>query len=464
LPGLTETLARFIHDTTFESLPPVTLDRAKKVIADTFAVILAGAGSEVAEPLLRYQENSGENGDSPILGSTRSAAPAMAALINGTFGHAMDYDDVLSIMPGHPSALIVAALCAAIGDRPVSGRRFIEAYALGLETGGKLGIGITMGHYRRGYHGTGTLGTFSGTSAVAKLAGLDVDQTRTAFGIAASMASGLQRNFGTMTKPLHTGLGARNALTAVRLAESGVTAAPDILEARAGFFYAYGTEESKPEVAAQRLGDPWVLDEPGVALKRFPCCYASHRGMNGVLELRKQLGFTADDVEKLTCRMPPGSTQVLIYSRPRTGLEGKFSLEYSLAAGVIDGAYSLRSFSDEAVNRPEVASLIERIEGYEDERCGSDDPNLHSRSPGSRGFVQVEVQLKDGRTGKVDIAAPPWSPSFESTWEEIETKFVDCASEVGLAAATARQAFGQLRGLEGVSDVRSVIGLLRPGS
>jgi 2-methylcitrate dehydratase PrpD len=186
--------------------------------------------------------------------------------------------------------------------------------------------------------------------------------------------------------------------------------------------------------------------------------------MAGVLELRKQLGFTADDVEKLTCRMPPGSTQVLIYSRPRPGLEGKFSLEYSLATGVLDGSYGLRSFSDEAVNRPAIAALIDRIEGYEDERCGAGDPDLHAKSPGSRGFVEVEVTLRDGRSAKTQVKAPPGSPSFESSWDDIETKFVDCASEVGLAPATASQAFDELRGLESIDDMRSLIALLRPAS
>src|SRR6185436_778200 len=217
----------FITTTSAADLPAGAVEKAKKAITDTFAVILAGAGSEVAEPLRRYVESGGESGASPILGTRLSATAETAALVNGTFGHALDYDDVLSMMPAHPSAVILAAVLADLDGERVSGTRLIEAYALGVEVGGKIGLGITTGHYQRGFHATGTLALFSALAALAKLHRLDVATARQAFGIAGSMASGLRRNFGTMTKPLHTGLAARSAVTAFRLATSGFTAAPD---------------------------------------------------------------------------------------------------------------------------------------------------------------------------------------------------------------------------------------------
>lgn len=311
--GLTETLAAFIQAKTLQDMPPDAFGKAKKAIADTVAVMLAGAGSEVAPPLLRYVEHAGERGMSPILGSGRTTSPEMATLVNGTFGHALDFDDVLSLMPAHPSAVILPALMADPREGKLSGRELIEAYVIGVEVGGKIGLAITVGHYHRGFHGTGTLAIFSALGALAKRHRLDLATTRTAFGIAASMASGLQRNFGTMTKPLHTGLAARNALAAVQLARSGFTAAPDVLEAPAGFFAAYGVKSSRPAAALDQLGNPWVIVDPGLALKRFPCCYASHRGMDGVLQLRQRLGLTAENLQRLECQMPPGGMRVLIY-------------------------------------------------------------------------------------------------------------------------------------------------------
>lgn len=461
MSGLTDTLAHFIHEKSLRDLPATAVDKAKKVIADTFAVILAGAAAEVSDPLLRYLERSGERGAAPILGTACTATPEVAALINGAFGHALDFDDVLSMMPAHPSAVILAALCASLGERKCSGAELIEAYALGIETGGKIGLGITVGHYHRGFHGTGTLGIFSALAALARLQRLDVETTRVAFGIACSMASGLQRNFGTMTKPLHTGWAARSALAATALAASGYTAAPDVLEGKAGFFAAYGVAESDPSVTVAHLGKPWVLVDPGIALKKFPCCHACHRGMDGVLELRRRHGFAAEDVERLHCRMPPGGMRVLTYPRPTTGLEGKFSLEYALAAGVLDGVYTLGTFTDEAVRRPAIAALLQRVQATEDPQCRGDDPEFERRSPGSRGFVEVEVRLRNGVRDAVRIDRPPGHPARELSWAEIEAKFNDCAAYARLPRDQARRAFALFGELDRLEDVKPLLELLR---
>jgi 2-methylcitrate dehydratase PrpD len=461
MTGLTEALAEFIQAKTLQDLPPEALDKAKKAIADTCAVILAGAGSEVAPPLLRYLEQASENGTSPILGSGRAASPEMAALVNGTFGHALDFDDVLSVMPAHPSAVILPTLFADPRAGKLSGEALIEAYVIGVEVGGKIGAAITVGHYHRGFHGTGTLAIFSALGALAKRYRLDLATTRTAFGIASSMASGLQRNFGTMTKPLHTGWAARSALAAVNLARGGFTAAPDVLEAKGGFFAAYGVEASRPEAAIEGLGKPWVIVDPGLALKRFACCYASHRGMDGVLQLNQRLGVSAENLERLECRMPPGGMRVLIYPDPKTGLEGKFSLQYALAAGVLDGKYTLWSFTDEAVRRPRIRDLLTRICAGEDPRCAGDDPLLETRSSGSRGFVEVEAVLKDGRREAVRVDEAPGHPCRELTWGDIAAKFMDCAAQTSIDPSQAERALGILKRLESCGDFGEVVALLR---
>jgi 2-methylcitrate dehydratase PrpD len=461
--GLTEAVAEFIQARTLQDVPADALGKAKKAIADTFAVILAGAGSEVAPPLLRYAEQTGECGIIPILGTGRTASPEMAALVNGTFGHALDFDDVLSMMPAHPSAVILPALCAGARLEKLPGKALIEAYVIGIEVGGKIGQAITVGHYHRGFHGTGTLAIFSALGALAKCHRLDVATTQTAFGIASSLASGLQRNFGTMTKPLHTGWASRAALAAVDLARSGFTAAPDILEAPSGFFAAYGVEASRPETAIDRLGNPWVIVDPGLALKRFPCCYASHRGMDGVLHLRRRLGLNAENLKDLHCRMPPGGMRVLIYPDPKTGLEGKFSLQYALAAGILDGEYSLWSFTDEAVNLPPIRDLLARMYVSEDPRCAGNDPLLETRSSGSRGYVEVEAVRADGRRDTVRVDHAPGHPSRELTWEDISAKFMDCAAQARIDLDKAEQALSILACLETCPDIGEVVTLLHEG-
>jgi 2-methylcitrate dehydratase PrpD len=460
MPGLTETIASFIADAGLHSVPADAIENSKRVLADTFAVILAGAGSEVAEPLRAYVGRSGGTGESPILGTELTASAEIAALVNGTFGHSLDFDDVLTMMPGHPSAIILAALLATTGGRRISGAELLEAHIVGIEVGAKIGLAITIGHYDRGFHGTGTLGIFSAIGALAKLHRLDLDTTRTAFGIASSMASGVRRNFGTMTKPLHTGWAARSALSAIELARCGFTAAPDALEAKSGFFAAYGVEDSNPELACERLGRPWTIVDPGIGLKKWPCYNGSQRGMHGVLQLREKLGFSAADLERLECRMPPGGMKVVIYPHPSTGLEGKFSLQYAMAAGVLDGKYSLWTFSDAAVRRPEIDALYPRIECREDPRCGANDPLLAKLAAGARGFVEVEVRLKNGRHDVIRVDAAPGHPKVPLSWSDLEQKFVDCAAHGGVEPARAARAFESLKQLQDCPDLREIITLL----
>ncbi|MEO7727345.1 MAG: MmgE/PrpD family protein [Burkholderiales bacterium] len=455
--GATATIAKFIAGTTTRDFSPDAVEKAKQAIADTFAVIIAGAGSEVAEPLRKYLGAAHAPGTVPILGTNMTAAPETAALINGTYGHALDYDDVLSLMPAHPSAVIIAALLASINGKRVSGAAFIEAYVVGVEVGGNLGRGMTNGHYQRGFHATGTLAMFSGLAALAKLHGLDSTTIQQAFGIASSMSSGLRRNFGTMTKPLHTGIAARSALTAHNLAASGFTAAPDVLEAKAGFFSSYGVAESDPAVAVKALGRPFIVADPGLALKKFPCCYASHRAIDGLLALRTTLGGDASSIEKIVCRMPPGGMHVLTYPRPTTGLEGKFSLHYPLAAAALDGKCTLWTFTDEAVRRKEIATLYGRIDATESPACRGDDPLFETLSSGSKGFVEVELHLRNGKSDKIRIDRPPGAPERALSWDDLREKFADCARHSGsIAEKAAHAAFDTIRRLEKVDDITTV--------
>jgi 2-methylcitrate dehydratase PrpD len=460
MAGLTESIGRFVADTRASDFPPRAIDNAKKVIADTFACIIAGAGSETARPLACYVERSGTTGDRRVLGTRIRTSPELAAMVNGTFGHSLDFDDVLPMMPGHPSSIIVAAALASTGASPITGMQFLEAYVIGIEVGAKIGLGITNGHYNRGFHGTGTLGIFSAAAALSKLHGLGADRVRTVLGIASSMASGVRRNFGTMTKPLHTGWAARNAVAAVDLARCDFTAAPDVLEAKAGFFAAYGAERSDPEVPIDKLGRPYVIVDPGIGLKRYPCYNGAQRAMNALLRLREQLGFDAATIERVECRMPPGGMHVLIYEVATTGLEGKFCLPYQLAAGVLDGGYSLASFTDEAVVRPGIKALYSRITVKEDPRCAGDDPLIATRAAGERGFVEVEVHTKDGRSDVARASVPPGHPTQPLEWAEIRGKFMDCAGHGGVDTGRAGRAFEMLAHLERCSDLDAIVDLL----
>jgi 2-methylcitrate dehydratase PrpD len=456
--GVTRQIAEFVTGFPASRIPDAAFDRAEAGLVDTAACILAGAASEEAHPLTAFLKTRG-GGDSPILGTALTADPATAALVNGTFGHALDYDDVLSIMPAHPSTVVLPALMA-LAPAGTSGRVLIDAYVIGIEVGARLGVAISNGHYRRGWHSTGTLAIFSAVAALGRLLKLDTQEVQTAFGIAASMASGLQCNFGTMTKPLHAGWASHNAVTAVLLAQSGFTAATDAFEAASGFFSTYGAEQSDVARAAVGLGEPFAILDPGLALKKYPSCYALHRPIDALLAIRAELPLSPETVDRVVVRVAPGALRPLIYKVATTGLEAKFCMEYTLAAGILDGRFGLAAYSDAGARRPGIAALMPHVEAIEDPRCFGDDVDPSRKSAGTLGFVEVTATLRDGRSATVRVDRPTGSPAKPLSWTDLSEKFADCARDAGLAPEASDAAFALWRDLRAVPDMRTAITLL----
>jgi 2-methylcitrate dehydratase PrpD len=454
-------LAEFIKSADISDAGPDAVELAKRVIADTIAVIMSGAGSDVASPILDYASRMGA-GSVPLIGTTRHASAPVAALVGGTFGAALDFDDVLSMMPGHPAAVIMPALIAQSYDTPISGRAFIDAYIVGLEAGAKLSQGVGIRHYQRGYHTTGTIALFCAVAALARRFDLSLDETRMALSLAASTASGIQANFGTMTKPFHSGWAAQSAVIAVDLVRSGFTASLSALEDKGGYLSAYGTEESDAGKVLPLLGKPWTIVSPGIALKKFPTCYATHRAIDGVAEIEREVGPLMGQLEQLTCRVVPGALLPLRFNRPKTGLEGKFSMPYGLAVALLDRHLTIASFEEPAVIRPEIWALYDKIEVIEDEACGAEDPDYNKKSAGTRGFVLVEAKLTDGRLVSRRVDIPPGHPKRPLTWSELNEKFLDCAASCSVDSDVAQEAFDALRQLENVPDVAALLRSLVP--
>jgi 2-methylcitrate dehydratase PrpD len=160
--------------------------------------------------------------------------------------------------------------------------------------------------------------------------------------------------------------------------------------------------------------------------------------------------------------MPPGGMHVLTYPRPATGLEAKFSLDYPLAAALLDGGCTLATFTDSLVRRPEITALYPRIHAAEDPSCRGNDPQFDQRSSGSRGFVEVEVHLYDGRHGMVRVDRAPGAPTRELSWDELRAKFIDCARYGGrVSDAAAGEAFARTRDLDRADDIAKLTALLR---
>jgi len=462
---VTKLLAEFIAQTQTQALPDDLLERARKVLVDALACIVSGAGSETAPSLLAYIGKSGSFGSVPILGTERTTSAEAAALVNGTFGHALEYDDVFSMMPGHPAAVIAAATIGEFGKRPISGKELIEAFAIAYEVGARVGIAITLEHHRvRGFHATSTLGIFAAVACLCRLRGYDAQKTAEALSIAASFASGLLGQTGTSIKPLHSGWAARNAVTAVDMVDSGMTTLDNILEAPRGFFNAYGTPASRPERILEGLGESWSMISPGVALKKYPCCFAAHRGIDALLDLVAAHGIVFDDVGELICHVPPKGLINMVYKRPQTGLEAKFSMEYAFVSALLDGRSTLESFTDRAVQRELIQRSLGMVTNVEDPLCEGEGGEEKGEISGARGYCEMIVVMKDGRRYSQKTAHAPGNPARPLSWEELREKIGICAGHAKLDARESSAMIEALMSIKNAADMTDVLDALRPSA
>ena len=271
---------------------------AKQGILDTVGVTLAGAHDETTAVVASALRKTAAAGPALIFGSSDHVDVLNAALINGVASHALDFDDCSNSLGGHPSAPILPALWAIAPGS--SGKAFIAAYAAGVECETRFARAVNFHHYEKGWHPTATLGTFGSAAACGHLLTLSVEQLATALALAASMASGIKANFGTMTKPFHVGQTTRNGLLAALLAKEGMTANAGALEHPQGFFAVYnGAGTFKPERLLEHWGDPFDLVDPGIAFKRHPCCGSTHPAVDAMLHLREAHRLTPERVAKV---------------------------------------------------------------------------------------------------------------------------------------------------------------------
>ena len=290
---IAEALAERIAGVRYDDLPAPALHWAKVAILDTVGCTLAGSAEPCARIADRVVTGGASSGPSLIFGTDRRAAPLDAALINGTAAHALDYDDVSNSMGGHPSAPLLPALFALAETRNTDGRAFLAAFVTGFETETRIGRGVNFHHYEKGWHPTATLGVFGATAACCHLLGLPQEQTAVALGLAASFASGVKANFGTMTKPLHVGHCSRNGLLAALLAADGFTANPGAFEHKQGFLAVFnGAGNFNADAILRDWGAPWDIVEPSVGIKQYPCCGSTHSAVDAMLMLVREHDLT----------------------------------------------------------------------------------------------------------------------------------------------------------------------------
>lgn len=452
--GATEELAQFACELKFDSVPDEAFRWAKDAILDCIGVALAGTTEDAGKIATQYAREAAGRPEAGVLAAGFKTSAADAALANGTIAHALDFDDyALPNWMGHPTAPILPAILALGQRKKISGKDMLLAYVIGYEVGGRVGAGVGRGHYECGWHATATLGSMGATAASARILKLDAARARMALGIACSEASGVRQNFGTMTKPLHVGLAARNGVLAASLAEKGFTADGCTLEGPLGFakvLTAPGGYDFRK--MTDGLYKSFLIVEHGISVKPYPCCADGHRCIDAILYLIEKHDIRPANVASVECRISDMVPKIMIRQRPETGAEGKFSLPFCMAIALTDRKVGLQQFTTQRVTDPKVQELIKRVHFVHP-------PEASGYEGMERYPEQVTVKLCDGTVYTHEVSESKGRPTNRLSEKELTDKYRECADGV-LSQERIDRSLDMLHSLEKLGDINDLMDTL----
>ena len=440
----TAELAEWATGFGYADAPAELLRAAGRGLIDTIGVILAGAPEETALRAGLVARSQGGKPESSVLGTDLRTSASLAALVNGTAAHALDYDDTQGNVHGHPSAVIVPAALAVAESVQATGKQLVEAFVVGTEVMGKAGRMLGSVPYQKGWHLTSVLGPLGAAAAAGKLLGLSIEQFRVALGIAVSQASGSRQNFGTMTKPFHIGWSAHGGVLAAMLAANGYTANEDMLTAPLGLTTLFDGDAERWSSA--RPGEPFELVDPGLNMKVYPCCAGTHCALDATFECREQLSETdLAAIEQIDVNVHATGLVPLIYDYPATGLQGKFCLRYVMSAALQDGQITVETFDDDRVRDGVYAGLMDRVKVFQD-------PTIEER------FAEVIVHIPGREPVRSRVQEVKGSATKPMTDDDLDKKFLACSQRV-ISSGSAKEALVRLRAVEQIRTVSDLAAL-----
>lgn len=446
---LTRRFAECVQAVRFDTLPPAAVEMAKQVTLDGLAVMLAG----VTEPLgvgrivIEHVRDLGGNPQATVIGAGFKTSVTEAAFANGTMAHALDFDNTFYPL-NHPTSPTLPAILALAERDGNSGAEVIEAIAVAFETQGRLRMASTGMHTGRAFHKPGMTGIFGATAGTAKLLHLSTEQMLMALGIAGSRAGSLSINTGTMTKSSHSGHAARSGLESSMLAARGWTASADVF-GPGGFFDTFMRSEAEPEKLVEGFGKPFRMVDPGVGFKKYPSNYFTHRPIDAALALRKEHGIGGADIASVEVVFP--RFEYVNRPVPRTGLDGKFSVQYATLVALLDGEITVDSFDNARRFAADVEALLPKVSLVFDDSIPGDFKDMH---------CVVTVTLRDGRKVSRMMKELSGFVGFPLTREQRVAKFMGCARRV-IDMASAERVLALVERLETLPRVSEVMELVR---
>ena len=450
-PPVTDTLARFVAETDYSSISERALANTEMHILDTLGVALAAVSTPVATIAFDYCTRTGGASEASVWGTHLKLSVPMAAFANGLLAHALDYDDWDAyIHVGHPTSMLTAAALSLGEFAGASGKDLLKAYVLAIEIIAKIAANAPNVQ-DRGFHSTPVFGSIGASVAAASLLKLEPERIKAALGIAASGAGGIHRQQGSMVKPFHAGNAARNGVEAVLLAQQGFTADAAIIEAPRGFCDTFfGPATCDYEKMITGLGKPYFLESPGLGLKLHPCSAPQFLAADAALHLKREHNIRFSDVAKIEVSIPPLRYQRHYHPEVKTGLRGKFAINYVVALCILDGKLEIETFTDAKANDPQVQQALSKVHVIVDKTIPEPGP-----------YCPVTVELTDGTRFAYTARIAKGHPENPMTENEVLDKFRSNAKSV-ISEKQSKALIATILKLETVDNVRALVNLLIP--
>lgn len=445
----TEALIDKVLCVRFSLLPPQAINIAKQVVLDGLAVMLAGS----TEPLgvgriaIEYVKEMGGAAQSSVISGGFKTSMLNAAFANGTMAHALDFDNT-SYPLNHPTSPTLPAILAIAEHFALGGKQIIESLVAAFEVQGRVHLAATGLSDGSGFHKPGTIGLFGAVTAASRMLDLDRDQTLMAFGIAGSRAGSISINNGSMTKSSHAGHAARMGVECGLLAKKGWTANPDVF-GPGGFFDTFLDGRAAPQLMVEGFGEPFRMIDPGVGFKKYPSNYFTHRPIDAALVLRQDTLFRAVDIQQVEVVFP--RFEYVNRPQPKTGLDGKFSVQYTTAVALLDGKVTIDSFTNERRFAQDVEALLSKTKLLFDDTIPKDFDKM---------YAVVKVLLKNGQilSQKVDRLSG-WV-GYPLTVAQRRQKFTTCARRV-LKTDSVTRVIELVNDLERLTNLDEIMDIVR---
>ncbi len=448
MSSVTQKYVNFLESIRYEKIPKEAIRHSKRSILDTIGVgIAASADTEIRGILRSYLSEVGGTPKSTVIRMGLKTSAPEAAFCNAIVCHYMDYDDINWIYIGHFSTVVVPALLAIGETLGSTGKDILTAYLASHEITSKIGRAIVEkgDHYKKGWHSTGTLGTFSSALAAAKLLNLDAEKTSNMLGLAAGQASGLKINFGTMAKPFQAGHASRNGVVAAILSSKGMTGASEAIEQTRGFCDITSSSYDKASLDDE-LGVHWDILNPqkGVVFKLYPVLGGGIGIIDSVIDLSKEFNIDPAEVKRVTCTVREDTAASLTRGTPKTPLEGKFSIPFWVATALIDHEVSPRQFTDDKIKDPHVQDTMSKV-------------NIqYSTGMKREDGVNVDIELKNGKKYSRKTWPPRGAPDNPPSDEDLTAKFRSCAKYGGLGEKEIQMIIKLVSNIEELKDIREI--------